>query len=39
MCLILANLLHDTQEVDAREEISPGELGDGLGRLFCSWVA
>ena len=27
---VLADFLHDAQEVDAREEVSPRELGDGL---------
>lgn len=32
MSFVLANLLHDSEEVDGREEVPPGEFCDGLLR-------
>lgn len=41
MSLVLADLLHHTQEVDGGEEVAPRELGDGLVWVggFGGWVA
>lgn len=32
MCFRFDHFLHDAQEVDGREEVAPGEVGDGVGR-------
>lgn len=32
MCFVLANLLHNSEEVDRGEEVAPGKFGNGFLR-------
>lgn len=41
MGFVLADLLHDAEEVDGGEEVAPREFGDGFVwvRGLCCWIA